>query len=86
MSLLVLAATLSLPLLVIGKPYDARIFALLLAEEELVTSPVPFDIYYATLKIAEQRVNQLYKDVVNVTVKIKRSPIRCDSRDRKSVV
>lgn len=60
-------------------PYQARIFALLLLEEELVPSPIPFDVYFATLKIAEERVNQLYGDVVKFDVKIKRSPIRCDS-------
>lgn len=58
------------------RPYEARVFALLLAEEEL---PYSFDIYYWSLKIAEERVNELYGDFLDIKVKIKRSPIRCDS-------
>lgn len=76
---LVLAAICSIPSNVsLEKPvakYKAKVFALLLHEEEL---PYSYDIYYWSLKMAEERVNQLYSNL-DIKVKIKRSPIRCDS-------
>ena len=63
-----------------AKPYEARVFALLLAEDEFLRAQPTeaFDIYYWSLKIAEERVNELYSNL-DIKVKIKRSPIRCDS-------
>lgn len=57
------------------RQYEAKVFALLINEEEL---PYSYKIYLWALKIAEERVKELYPNL-NITVQIKKSPIRCDS-------
>ncbi|KAI1295476.1 Atrial natriuretic peptide receptor 1 [Halotydeus destructor] len=58
-----------------GARYQAKVFALLLAEEEL---PYSYDIYWWALKMAVERVNGRYSNL-NITITVKKSPIRCDS-------
>ncbi|RWS16378.1 atrial natriuretic peptide receptor 1-like protein [Dinothrombium tinctorium] len=55
--------------------FEAKVFALVLAEEEL---PNSFEVYQSALKIAEQRVNELY-DNLRINVFVRRSDKSCDS-------